>query len=118
MYCFSLINQLFKEVRRWPYDFVGSKDFLPPNQRGIVSGKLQVQDRYKPTTYLDAFKFFSNIYIISYKENRNSSCFRIGKAQPAKNAYVGLALPGNAGSWQKECKVQDEFEPMKFNSLN
>ncbi|XP_014519713.1 probable rhamnogalacturonate lyase B [Vigna radiata var. radiata] len=70
------VKQLFKEVRRWPYDFVGSKDFIPPNQRGIVSGKLQVQDRY----------------------------IRIGKAQPAKNAYVGLALPGNAGSWQKECK--------------
>jgi len=37
---------------------------------------------------------------------------------PAEKAYVGLALPGNAGSWQKECKVQYEFEPMGFNSLN
>lgn len=24
---------------------------------------------------------------------------------PAKHAYVGLAPPGDAGSWQRECKV-------------
>ncbi|CAJ1931230.1 unnamed protein product [Sphenostylis stenocarpa] len=67
------VKQLSNEVRRWPYDFVGSKDFLPLNQRGTVSGRLLVQDG-------------------------------VCKAQPAHNAYVGLALPGDAGSWQKECK--------------
>jgi hypothetical protein len=25
---------------------------------------------------------------------------------PASQAYVGLALPGEAGSWQRECKVK------------
>lgn len=25
----------------------------------------------------------------------------------AKNAYVGLAPPGDVGSWQRECKVSD-----------
>ncbi|KAK7366900.1 hypothetical protein VNO80_08903 [Phaseolus coccineus] len=69
----NAVKQLSNEVRRWPYDFVGSKDFIPPNQRGNVSGRLQVKDR-------------------------------IRKSQPAEKAYVGLALPGDAGSWQKECK--------------
>ncbi|KAG4992166.1 hypothetical protein JHK87_025623 [Glycine soja] len=67
------VEQLSNEVRRWPYDFVGSKDFLPPNQRGTVTGRLLVQDGGK-------------------------------RDQPANNAYVGLALPGDTGSWQKESK--------------
>ncbi|TKY69981.1 Rhamnogalacturonate lyase [Spatholobus suberectus] len=67
------VEQLSNEVRRWPYDFIGSKDFLPPNQRGTVAGQLQVQDGG-------------------------------GRAQPANNAYIGLALPGDAGSWQTESK--------------
>ncbi|KAL3036638.1 hypothetical protein AAZX31_01G020700 [Glycine max] len=67
------VEQLSNEVRRWPYDFVGSKDFLPPNQRGTVTGRLLVLDGGK-------------------------------RAQPANNAYVGLALPGDAGSWQRESK--------------
>jgi len=54
-------------------------------------------------------------YIISYKK---ILLYRTRKAQPAKNAYVGLTLPGNAGSWQKECKVQYEFEPMNLYSFN
>ncbi|XP_020217483.1 probable rhamnogalacturonate lyase B [Cajanus cajan] len=66
------VEQLSNEVRRWPYDFVGSNDFIPPNQRGTVAGVLHVQDG--------------------------------GKAQPASNAYVGLALPGFVGSWQTESK--------------
>ncbi|XP_029127788.1 probable rhamnogalacturonate lyase C isoform X2 [Cajanus cajan] len=67
------VRQSSNEVEKWPYDFVGSKDFIPPNQRGTVAGLLQIQDGG-------------------------------GKAQPASNASVGLALPGKAGSWQKECK--------------
>ncbi|CAJ1931234.1 unnamed protein product [Sphenostylis stenocarpa] len=67
------VEKLSTEVGKWPYDFIGSKDFIPPNQRGAVSGQLQVQDRG-------------------------------GKAQPASNSYIGLALPGNAGSWQEESK--------------
>ncbi|KAK7407178.1 hypothetical protein VNO78_08875 [Psophocarpus tetragonolobus] len=67
------VEQLSNEVRIWPYDFVGSKDFFPPNQRGTVVGQLQVQDG-------------------------------VGKVQSANNAYVGLALPGVAGSWQQESK--------------
>ncbi|XP_047158133.1 rhamnogalacturonate lyase-like [Vigna umbellata] len=67
------VEQLSNEERKWPYDFIGSKDFIPPSQRGKVSGKLQVKDGG-------------------------------GTAQPAKSSYVGLALPGDAGSWQIESK--------------
>jgi len=33
-------------------------------------------------------------------------------AQPAESSYIGLALPGDAGSWQIESKV------VSFNMLN
>lgn len=29
---------------------------------------------------------------------------------PASQAYVGLALPGEAGSFQRECKVKKDLE--------
>ncbi|CAL0313006.1 unnamed protein product [Lupinus luteus] len=70
------MNQLSKEVKSWPYDFPRSKDFIQPNERGKVLGKLLIQDRY----------------------------INGGKLQYAKNAYIGLALPGDAGSWQRESK--------------
>ncbi|KAH1154619.1 hypothetical protein AAZX31_18G137800 [Glycine max] len=70
------VQQQSKEVRSWPYDFPKSVDFIPPNQRGIVLGRLLVQDRY----------------------------FRGGRLLYANNSYVGLALPGDEGSWQIESK--------------
>ncbi|XP_061376076.1 probable rhamnogalacturonate lyase C isoform X2 [Gastrolobium bilobum] len=70
------VQQLSKEVKSWPYDFPRSEDYLPPNQRGTVFGRLLVQDWY----------------------------IREGRFQYANNAYIGLALPGDAGSWQKESK--------------
>ncbi|XP_057415378.1 uncharacterized protein LOC130710212 isoform X2 [Lotus japonicus] len=69
-------KQLSKEVKSWPYDFPKSQDFCPPSQRGTVLGRLLVQDWP----------------------------FKEGKIQYPNNAYVGLALPGEAGSWQKESK--------------
>ncbi|CAL0313195.1 unnamed protein product [Lupinus luteus] len=68
------VQQKSKEVEKWPYDFPHSKDFFPSNQRGTVMGRLQVNDR-------------------AMKEVKG-----------ANNAYVGLALPGDAGSWQRESK--------------
>ena len=66
-----------KEVRNWPYDFPQSQAYVPPTQRGSVIGRLLVQDWY----------------------------LRGGRFQFADSAYIGLALPGNAGSWQRESKV-------------
>ncbi|XP_014503466.1 probable rhamnogalacturonate lyase C [Vigna radiata var. radiata] len=63
------------EVQSWPYDFPASEDFQKSTQRGSVCGTLLVQDR-----------FLSDEYIV------------------AEGAYIGVAAPGEAGSWQRECK--------------
>ncbi|KAJ1421333.1 Rhamnogalacturonate lyase [Sesbania bispinosa] len=68
-------NQMNKEVQSWPYDFPASEDFQKSNQRGSVCGTLLVQDRC-----------LSDEYIL------------------AEGAYIGLAPPGDSGSWQRECK--------------
>ncbi|KAF7809411.1 putative rhamnogalacturonate lyase B isoform X1 [Senna tora] len=70
------VNQMSQEVNSWPYDFPQSQDYIPPTQRGTVFGRLLVQDLY----------------------------IRGGRFLHAKYAYVGLALPGPLGSWQKESK--------------
>lgn len=68
-------EQMKIQVQSWPYSFPASEDFPYRNERGIVTGRLLVQDRY-----------------IS-KQN-----------MPAKVAHVGLAALGEVGSWQRECK--------------
>ncbi|KAL8490390.1 hypothetical protein ACS0TY_026048 [Phlomoides rotata] len=68
-------EQMKKEVESWPYSFPASDEFPKSDQRGKVRGKLFVYDRY-----------------IS-KDNI-----------PATAAYVGLAPPGDEGSWQRESK--------------
>ncbi|KAK4274200.1 hypothetical protein QN277_017463 [Acacia crassicarpa] len=79
----NLFNQLWEdaklqmqiEVQSWPYNFPASQDYLKWDERGNVNGRLLVRDRYI--------------------RDENIS---------AKGAYVGLAPPGEAGSWQRECK--------------
>ncbi|KAK9271338.1 hypothetical protein L1049_026928 [Liquidambar formosana] len=68
-------EQMLIEVQSWPYSFPASEDFPPSDQRGNVSGRLLVLDRYLCGDYI-----------------------------PANGAYVGLASPGDVGSWQRECK--------------
>ncbi|KAI4337576.1 hypothetical protein L6164_015974 [Bauhinia variegata] len=67
--------QMMTEVQNWPYSFPASEDFLKSDQRGNVSGRLLVLDRYVSTDLI-----------------------------PANGAFVGLAPPGDIGSWQRECK--------------
>ncbi|CAO2834579.1 unnamed protein product [Amaranthus hypochondriacus] len=67
-------KQLAVEAKQWPYSFAVSDDFPSSEQRGSVNGKLLVYDRYMKT---------------------NTS---------AAKAYVGLAAPGEVGSWQRESK--------------
>ncbi|XP_068649534.1 uncharacterized protein [Aristolochia californica] len=69
-------RQMAQEVRSWPYSFPESADFPNAYQRGAVRGRLLVRDRY----------------------------LNGDAAVPAASAYVGLALPGDAGSWQTESK--------------
>ncbi|KAK8956099.1 hypothetical protein KSP40_PGU011110 [Platanthera guangdongensis] len=67
--------QMKTEVESWPYAFALSEDYEKTEQRGSVSGRLLVRDRY-----IDD----EDLY--------------------ASSAYIGLALPGEVGSWQRECK--------------
>ncbi|KAF9682457.1 hypothetical protein SADUNF_Sadunf05G0110900 [Salix dunnii] len=67
--------QMMAEVQSWPYSFPASEDFQKSEERGNVCGRLLVKDRN-----------ISDDYIL------------------ASGAYVGLAPPGDVGSWQTECK--------------
>ncbi|CAN6584240.1 unnamed protein product [Malus baccata var. baccata] len=68
-------KQMMTEVQSWPYKFPASKDYPPPDQRGNVKGRIQILDRYVSKDRI-----------------------------PGNGAYVGLAPPGDAGSWQRDCK--------------
>ncbi|KAM3344718.1 rhamnogalacturonate lyase isoform X1 [Capsicum galapagoense] len=68
-------RQMQEETAKWPYDFPESVDYPHANQRGTVRGQLFVRDRYI----------------------NNNPVY-------AKSAYIGLALPGDVGSWQYETK--------------
>ncbi|KAL0812927.1 hypothetical protein Bca101_069370 [Brassica carinata] len=68
-------SQMNVEVESWPYSFPASDDYVKAEQRGNVVGRLLVQDRYVDKDFI-----------------------------AANRGYVGLALPGAAGSWQRECK--------------
>ncbi|XP_026423114.1 probable rhamnogalacturonate lyase B isoform X2 [Papaver somniferum] len=68
-------EQLQQEAQKWPYNFLASTDYPKSDQRGTVNGRILVRDRF-----------------VSKKDI------------PAVDAYVGLALPGEVGSWQTECK--------------
>ncbi|KAH7847021.1 hypothetical protein Vadar_020875 [Vaccinium darrowii] len=68
-------EQMGVEVQSWPYEFPKSEDFPRSDQRGTLNGRLLVYDRYISKQPL-----------------------------PAIGAYVGLALPGENGSWQRESK--------------
>ncbi|KAG9133541.1 hypothetical protein Leryth_019452 [Lithospermum erythrorhizon] len=39
-------RQMVEETKKWPYDFQLSRDLLRANQRGTVTGRLMVNDRY------------------------------------------------------------------------
>ncbi|KAJ8765562.1 hypothetical protein K2173_014684 [Erythroxylum novogranatense] len=68
-------RQTSEEINKWPYDFVQSEEFLPSYKRGTVNGHLAIKDS-------DAQNNFDG----------------------ASYAYVGLASPGEAGSWQFDIK--------------
>ncbi|KAJ9545406.1 hypothetical protein OSB04_025113 [Centaurea solstitialis] len=68
-------RQMTVEVQSWPYSFPASEDFPKSHQRGNARGRLLVRDKYIHSDDM-----------------------------PANGAYVGLAPPGDVGSWQRECK--------------
>ncbi|XAR73520.1 Rhamnogalacturonan endolyase [Bertholletia excelsa] len=68
-------RELFKETKLWPYSFPASKDFPKADQRGTVFGRLLLRDKYLK-----------------------------GILVKGSEAYVGLANPGEVGSFQTETK--------------
>ncbi|KAI3451276.1 hypothetical protein Pfo_007941 [Paulownia fortunei] len=68
-------EQMLIETESWPYDFPVSDDFPYAEQRGTVSGRLLVRDSYISERLITA-----------------------------NSAYIGLAPPGDPGSWQRENK--------------
>ncbi|XP_030548505.2 rhamnogalacturonate lyase-like [Rhodamnia argentea] len=68
-------GQMLTETISWPYDFIHSEDYPSAAERGTVGGQLSVRDRYV----------------------KNSDML-------ADSAYVGLAAPGEVGSWQTNTK--------------
>ncbi|PKA47812.1 hypothetical protein AXF42_Ash020215 [Apostasia shenzhenica] len=81
-------SQMKIEVESWPYSFPLSEDYQKSEQRGSISGRLLVRDRYI---------------------NEND--------QYATSGYIGLALPGEAGSWQRECKGYQFWTKIEENGL-
>ncbi|KAF5941394.1 hypothetical protein HYC85_022561, partial [Camellia sinensis] len=68
-------EQMLIETQSWPYDFPLSEDFPHADQRGTVSGRLLVRDKY----------INEQLMTVNF-------------------AFVGLAALGNVGSWQRENK--------------
>ncbi|KAL7085417.1 hypothetical protein ACP275_14G280900 [Erythranthe tilingii] len=68
-------RQASEQVESWPYSFPASEDFPKSEERGNVTGRLLIRDR-----------------CIS------DDCMM------GNGAYIGLAPPGEVGSWQREGK--------------
>ncbi|XP_059436640.1 probable rhamnogalacturonate lyase B [Corylus avellana] len=68
-------EKMLHEVDSWPYNFTESRDFPSVDQRGTVAGQLLVSDQYISKSLIRG-----------------------------RSAYVGLAAPGEVGSWQRESK--------------
>ncbi|XP_057533373.1 uncharacterized protein LOC130811194 isoform X4 [Amaranthus tricolor] len=82
-------NQMLIETENWPYSFPASQDYPTSDQRGNVSGRLLVYDRY------------SNDDVI-----------------PANGAYIGLASPNESKSWQLESKFWTTTDEDGYYSIS
>ncbi|XP_074273393.1 uncharacterized protein LOC141597004 isoform X2 [Silene latifolia] len=67
-------EQASVEAKQWPYSFATSDDFPSSDERGSANGFLLIHDSF-------------------LKKNSSASA-----------AYIGLAAPGEVGSWQRESK--------------
>ncbi|KAH6784509.1 Rhamnogalacturonate lyase family protein [Perilla frutescens var. hirtella] len=63
------------KMKKWPYDFPSSEEFPNAKERGGIRGCLLVHDKHINSDLM-----------------------------PARSAYVGLAPPGDVGSWQDDSK--------------
>ncbi|KAG7033955.1 rhiE, partial [Cucurbita argyrosperma subsp. argyrosperma] len=68
-------EQRMLEETAWPYNFVSSSFYFKENERGSISGRLLVQDRFISSSPI-----------------------------PARDAHVGLSAAREEGGWQIESK--------------
>eukprot|EP00252_Welwitschia_mirabilis_P026686 TRINITY_DN8830_c0_g1_i1.p1 TRINITY_DN8830_c0_g1~~TRINITY_DN8830_c0_g1_i1.p1 ORF type:complete len:644 (+),score=75.58 TRINITY_DN8830_c0_g1_i1:259-2190(+) len=67
--------QMVREIQAWPYEWPEAPSYQKQSERGCIFGQLLVHDR-----------------------------FAVQEMRPACYAFLGLAAPGEKGSWQKESK--------------
>lgn len=92
---------MIKETNCWPYSFIASDDFPNSDYRGTIRGRLLVYDRFENKDLLLSFQYPSDLHVLMKLVARFITEFNV----PAALAFVGLAAPGDAGSWQRESKV-------------
>lgn len=68
-------EQRVLEETAWPYNFVSSSFYFMANERGSISGRLLVQDRFISSSPI-----------------------------PARDAHIGLSAAREEGAWQTESK--------------
>ncbi|CAH9088011.1 unnamed protein product [Cuscuta epithymum] len=68
-------NMATQENINWPYDFLKSHHYPDRDFRGTLKGRLRVRDRFLSSGFVEA-----------------------------ESAHIGLAPPGDAGSWQRDVK--------------
>lgn len=100
-------EQMFIETESWPYDFPQSQDFYPAQQRGLVSGRLLVRDRYlyKSIVKLHIYMKLLTLQLSGLNFSLLYFSYISERLITANSASVGLAPPGDPGSWQVESKV-------------
>uniref|UniRef100_A0A7N2MKI3 Rhamnogalacturonate lyase n=1 Tax=Quercus lobata TaxID=97700 RepID=A0A7N2MKI3_QUELO len=88
-------NQMMIEVESWPYDFPASDDFPTADQRGSVSGRLQIQDRL-PQSFP---------YPLAYTLNRDKSKMGVGmkRPYPSQKCYIlaKLRMARSGQGWER-----------------
>lgn len=99
-------RQLREEIQSWPYNFTASEDFPNAQQRGEVNGQLLVRDQYESRFFFCFVPFIQLLQCCCLILALFSGFRSLDKQlMRAKSAFVGLAAPGYAGSWQTEGKV-------------
>ncbi|KAL6511177.1 hypothetical protein OROHE_020546 [Orobanche hederae] len=103
--------QVAEQVERWPYSFPASPDFPSSAERGNVSGTLLVKDSDRGQRHDRCTLGYNRVHRLWAKtrslhtigHDSSEKCMSDGCIM-ANGAYIGLAPPGDIGSWQTEGK--------------
>ncbi|KAM3338420.1 hypothetical protein P3S68_030506 [Capsicum galapagoense] len=120
-------KKMLIETENWPYDFRFSKDFVLADQRGTVSGRLLIHVNFGGVDTRDVWSvylkspenrlaYLGNHFGISCNYFRNlEGVLYLSKTLVTPNStFIGLAAPGDVGSWQIENKVPGFIGDYKY----